>query len=216
MTFVYDTKIFNNSFFVNKCQIPQNVQYFFYCKSLLETKSLKITFLYRYPVNESMLESDVTYLSYQTLTIDLYAPLLMLILLFSLMYTLMSCSCSRLSDRYRLSSRYNKPACEMSDEEQDPTTVLARYEFQILGAVTSSLCQFCLQFSCYMLVLYMLETLAHINAEKGTRDIVRNKIEEFRFNSLWMSGVGSGLSLCVAQYSAFKIQHEHDTTIGQR
>ena len=53
----------------------------------------------RYPVNESMLASDVTYLSYQTLTIDLYAPLLMLILLFSLMYTLMSCSCSRISDR---------------------------------------------------------------------------------------------------------------------
>ena len=55
--------------------------------------------LNRYPVNESMLASDVTYLSYQTLTIDLYAPLLMLILLFSLMYTLMSCSCSRISDR---------------------------------------------------------------------------------------------------------------------
>ena len=52
-----------------------------------------------YPVNESMLESDITYLSYQTLTIDLYAPLLLLILLFSLMYTLMSCSCSRISDR---------------------------------------------------------------------------------------------------------------------
>ena len=46
-----------------------------------------------------MLASDVTYLSYQTLTIDLYAPLLMLVLLFSLLYTLMSCSCSRISDR---------------------------------------------------------------------------------------------------------------------
>ena len=50
-------------------------------------------------MNESMLASEVTYLSYRTLTIDLYAPLLMLILLFSLMYTLMSCSCSRISDR---------------------------------------------------------------------------------------------------------------------
>ena len=60
---------------------------------------MKISHHPRYPVNESMLASDVTYLSYQTLTIDLYAPLLMLILLFSLMYTLMSCSCSRISDR---------------------------------------------------------------------------------------------------------------------
>merc|ERR1719397_496613 len=33
-----------------------------------------------YPVNETMLEADVTYLSYQTLTIDLYAPLLLLLL----------------------------------------------------------------------------------------------------------------------------------------
>ena len=63
--------------------------------SLLTTRCLTL----RYPVNESMLASDVTYLSYQTLTIDLYAPLLMLILLFSLLYTLMSCSCSRISDR---------------------------------------------------------------------------------------------------------------------
>ena len=54
---------------------------------------------HRYPVNESMLESEITYLSYQTPTIDLYAPLLLLILLFSLLYTLMSCSCSRISDR---------------------------------------------------------------------------------------------------------------------
>ena len=35
----------------------------------------------------------------QTLTIDLYAPLLLLVLLFSLMFTLLSCSCSRLSDQ---------------------------------------------------------------------------------------------------------------------
>ena len=66
---------------------------------VLRTEMKQPFLILRYPVNESMLASDVTYLSYQTLTIDLYAPLLMLILLFSLMYTLMSCSCSRISDR---------------------------------------------------------------------------------------------------------------------
>merc|ERR1719189_2538830 len=155
---------------------------------------------------------------------DLYAPLLTLILLFSLLCTLLSCSCSRLSDRYSLASRYNRANCEIADEEQDPTTVLARYEFQIIGAVTSSLVQFCLQFGSYMLILYMLETLARLDEDagrevkldKGTRDTVVEKIEEFSFKSLWLSGVASGLSLCVAQYSAFKIQHEHDMTLTQR
>ena len=104
----------------------------------------------------------------------------------------------------------------MANEEQDPTTVISRYEFQIVGAVTSSLCQFCLQFSSYMLILYMLETFARLSGEKGSRETVQQKIEEFRFSSLWMSGLGSGLSLAVAQYSAFKIQHEHDTTLSQR
>ena len=69
----------------------------------------------------------MTYLSYQTLTIDLYAPLLLLLLLFSLLYTLLSCSCSRLSDRYRLASRYNRPSSELSSEQEDPNAVLARY-----------------------------------------------------------------------------------------
>ena len=110
---------------------------------------------------------------------------------------LSSCSCSRLSDRYSLASRYNKPACEMADTDQDPTTVLARsvsvslpyqlqiyvanlilnsqsrpyfrYEFQIVGAVTSSLSQFCLQFGSYMLILYMLETLAGLNEATETQ-----------------------------------------------
>ena len=82
----------------------------------------------RYPVNESFIGEEVTYLSYQTLTIDLYAPLLLLILLFSLMFSLLSCSCSRLSDRYRLATMYSKPGCELSNSNsQDPTTILARY-----------------------------------------------------------------------------------------
>ena len=71
----------------------------------------------------------MTYLSYQTLTIDLYAPLLLLILLFSLMFTLLSCSCSRLSDRYRLATMYASPFHEVSGQNnQDPTTIIARYE----------------------------------------------------------------------------------------
>ena len=75
-----------------------------------------------------MTEENLTYLSYQTLTIDLYAPLLLLILLFSLMFTLLSCSCSRLSDRYKLATMYSRPVCEVSVQDmQDPSTLLARY-----------------------------------------------------------------------------------------
>ena len=61
---------------------------------------------------------------------------------------------------------------------------------------------------------YSLHT--QVRLDKGTRDTVHEKIEQFRFSALWMSGVASGLSLCIAQYSAFKIQHEHDTTVGQK
>ena len=111
-----------------------------------------------------------------------------------------------------------------SNNENDNFLLYFRYEFQIIGAVTSSLVQFCLQFGSYTLILYMLETLARLNEDsatevqldKGTRDTVAEKIEEFGFKSLWLSGVASGLSLCVAQYSAFKIQHEHDMTLSQR
>lgn len=90
-----------------------------------------------------MLQSEVTYLSYQTLTIDLYAPLLLLILLSSLLYTLLSCSCSRLSDRYSLASRYNKPAAEMASEHQDPNAVLARYE-HVDFYMTTYICSVCM------------------------------------------------------------------------
>ena len=62
----------------------------------------------------------------------------------------------------------------------------------------------------------MLETLFRLGVDTGYKETVRSKIEEFRFSALWLSGVGSGLSLCTAQYSAFKIQHEHDTTVGQK
>jgi len=170
-----------------------------------------------YPGNESLTEEEVSYLSYQTLTIDLYAPLLLLILLFSLMFTLLSCSCSRLSDRYRLATIYARPGYEVSGQNiQDPTTILARYDFQLSQAVTASLPQFCLQFSAYMIILYLLETLKGLSVDKATQETVQAKIDSFSFSSLWFSGLGSALSLIVAQYTAFKIQHEHDLTISQR
>ena len=174
----------------------------------------------------------MTYLSYQTLTIDLYAPLLLLILLFSLMFTLLSCSCSRLSDRYRLATMYARPGYEVSCQNtQDPTTILARYnsscrvyslllssryDFHLSQAVTASLPQFCLQFSSYMVILYLVETLKVLSVDKGTQETIQAKIDSFSFSSLWFSGLGSALSLTVAQYTAFKIQHEHDLTLGQR
>jgi len=170
-----------------------------------------------YPGIESLTEEEISYLSYQTLTIDLYAPLLLLILLFSLMFTLLSCSCSRLSDRYRLATMYARPGYEVSDQNiQDPTTILARYDFQLSQAVTASLPQFCLQFSAYMVILYLLETLKGLSLDKATQETVQAKIDSFSFSSLWFSGFGSALSLIVAQYTAFKIQHEHDLTLSQR
>ena len=67
-----------------------------------------------------------------------------------------------------------------------------------------------------MLILYMLETLFRLGVDNGYKETVRSKIEEFRFSGLWLSGVASGLALCTAQYSAFKIQHEHDITTTQK
>ena len=100
----------------------------------------------------STMPPQVTYLSYQTLTIDLYAPLLLLVLLFSLMFTLLSCSCSRLSDQYRLATAHARyweslnswtaltllihqpilmaslrPQSEHRTREDDATTILARW-----------------------------------------------------------------------------------------
>jgi len=170
-----------------------------------------------YPVNGSLTDEEVISYSYQTLTIDLYAPLLLLVLLFSLMFTLLSCSCSRLSDQYRLATMYARPGNEVSGQDtQDPSTILARYDFQLSQAVTASLPQFCLQFSAYMVILYLLETLKGLSEETATKETVQPKIDNFAFSSLWFSGFGSALSLIVAQYTAFKIQHEHSLTLGQR
>ena len=66
---------------------------------------------------------------------------------------LSSCSCSRLSDRYSLASRYNKPACEMADTDQDPTTVLAR---SVSSSIIISAAKYCPQptfFSIFSLIL---------------------------------------------------------------
>merc|ERR1719225_1859634 len=112
---------------------------------------------------------------------------------------------------------YARPGYEVSGQKtQDPTTILARYDFHLSQAVTASLPQFCLQFSSYMVILYLLETLKGLSVDKATQETVQAKIDEFSFSSLWFSGLGSALSLIVAQYTAFKIQHEHDLTLGQR
>jgi len=169
-----------------------------------------------YPTNDSAV-GEITYLSYQTLTIDLYAPLLLMFLLFSLLFTLLSCSCSRLSDKYRLSCEQGRPEREIpGPPDQDPTTLLARYDFNISSAITSSLTQFTLQFASYTIILYMLETLKGLSVDQATKEHIETKIEQFSFSSLWFSGVGSGVALVVAQYSAFKIQREHDLTLRQR
>lgn len=169
-----------------------------------------------YPKNDSKTE-EITYLSYQTLTIDLYAPLLLLILLFSIIFTLLSCSCSRLSDKYRIAAEYVKPEREVPGQhDQDPTTLLARYDFNIASAVTSSLPQFSLQFAAYIIILYMLETLKGLSVDQATKEQIADKVEEFSFASLWLSGIGSGAALIIAQYTAFKIQHEHGLTLAQR
>jgi len=96
---------------------------------------------------------------------------------------------------------------------------MARYDFHLSQAVTASLPQFVLQFSAYMLVLYMLEALKNPETLKGlaeTESDIQQRIDNFSFASLWFSGLGSGLSLVIAQYTAFKIQHEHDMTLTQR
>ena len=67
-----------------------------------------------------------------------------------------------------------------------------------------------------MVILYLLETLKGLSLENDTQETIQAKIDEFSFSSLWFSGLGSALSLIVAQYTAFKIQHEHDLTLGQR
>lgn len=169
-----------------------------------------------YP-KDDLATQEITYLSYQTLTIDLYAPLLLFFLLFSLVFMLLSCSCSRLSDKYRLAAEYTRPEREVPGQHQeDPTTILARYDFNILSAITSSLPQFSLQFAAYIIILYMLETLKGLSVDHATKDQISYKINEFSFASLWLSGTGSALALIVAQYSAFKIQHEHSLTLPQR
>jgi len=169
-----------------------------------------------YP-KDDLATQEITYLSYQTLTIDLYAPLLLFFLLFSLVFMLLSCSCSRLSDKYRLAAEYTRAEREVPGQHQeDPTTIMARYDFNIASAITSSLPQFSLQFAAYIIILYMLETLKGLSVDHATKDQISYKINEFSFASLWLSGTGSALALIVAQYSAFKIQHEHSLTLRQR
>jgi len=171
-----------------------------------------------YPATDPSLSDDATtYLSYQTLTIDLYAPLLLAILLFSIVFTLLSCSCSRLSDKYRIASDFSKPESEApAYMDQDPTTMLSRYDFNISSAITSSLPQFSLQFAAYTIIIYLLHTLKGLSVDEDVRNEIDEKVEKFSFSSLWMSGIASAIALIVAQYTAFKIQFEHCLTLSQR
>jgi len=82
--------------------------------------------------------------------------------------------------------------------------------------VTSSLPQFSLQFAAYIIIIYMLETLKYSKVDQATQDQIQEKLDEFSFTSLWFSGVGSAVALILAQYTAFKIQHEHCLTFPQR
>jgi len=162
-------------------------------------------------------EESLTYLSYQTLTGDLYAPLLLLILLSSLLCSLLACSCSRLSSRWWIARELASPEKELEGgQDPEPTEALARYDFQLSQAVTASLPQFVLQFSAYMLTLYLLEELKGLAVDQNTVNLAQAKIDSFTFSSLWFSGLASALSLVVGQYTAFKVQHEHGLTLGQR
>ena len=112
------------------------------------------------------------------------------------MFTLLSYSCSRLSNQHRLATMYARPLYELPGQNtQDPTTILP---------------------SSYMVILYMLETLKGLSVYQATQETVQEKIDSLVFSSLWFSGLGSAVSLILAQYTAVKMQHEHDLTLGQR
>ena len=174
-------------------------------------------------------------MTYQSMTVDLYAPLMVLMLLFSLLFLLLSCSCSHLYDQYRSAAQLASQDKENDQvDENDPTILLSRYEhtdvsnllkdqallfrldFQLSQATTSSLGQFCIQFGGYLVILFIMETGKRISGDQDSQEKIQEKIDNFSFSSLWFSCLGSGLSLTVGQYSAFKIQHGYDLTLGQR
>ena len=79
-----------------------------------------------YPRNMSNPE-DLSLISYESMTVDLYAPLLVLMLTFYSIFLLLSCSWSHLCDQYRharqlaSADRENDPA-----DQQDPTSLITR------------------------------------------------------------------------------------------
>ena len=70
---------------------------------------------------------DLPLISYESMTVDLYAPLLVLMLTFSSIFLLLSCSWSHMCDQYRharqlaSADRENDPA-----DQQDPTSLINR------------------------------------------------------------------------------------------
>jgi cytochrome c-type biogenesis protein CcmH/NrfG len=70
---------------------------------------------------------DLPMISYESMTVDLYAPLLVLMLTISSIFLLMSCSWSHLCDQYQharqlaSAEKENDPA-----DPQDPTSLINR------------------------------------------------------------------------------------------
>ena len=79
-----------------------------------------------YPRNMSYHE-HLPLISYESMTVDLYAPLLVLMLTFSSLFLLLSCSWSHLCDQYR-HSRQLASADRENDraDQQDPTSLINR------------------------------------------------------------------------------------------
>ena len=66
-------------------------------------------------------------IGYESMTVDLYAPLLVLMLTFSSLFLLLSCSWSHLCDQYR-HARHLASAGREKDpaDHQDPTSLINR------------------------------------------------------------------------------------------
>lgn len=175
---------------------------------------------FRIPImywSNSTNSEDISYLSYQSMTVDLYAPLLVMMLMFSLLFLILSCSFSHLGEQYRYAAQLASPDNEKEHaNEPDPTHLLSRFDFHISQATTSSLAQFCVQLGGYLVILYLMETGKRTTPDQNIQEKIQEKINSFYFSSLWFSCLGSALSLTVGQYSALMLQYEYGLTPGQR
>ena len=90
---------------------------------------------------------------------------------------------------------------------------ITRYNYHIAQATTSSLGQLCTQLGGYLATLHMLQVTM---GERDNKEEMQGIIDNFTFSSLWLSCVGSVLSLISGQYLSFTTQHGDSLTIGQR